>query len=194
MMGAVVINRFFRKKQQNLLCIFWEYHSKMSQIGHRHDDLERIKAALIGSRRSSFAKSKPHLNGMTEWMIICLLICLSFLPSELKAMSMMDTLVKKEIMGYRQERWCEEHGGQARTVLADQTRIDCLTATHAIKFEAGSDWDRAIGQVLFYGLKTNKKLGILLILETEEDQNNWQKMNSVIKNFQLPVQAWKLDK
>ena len=38
---------------------------------------------------------------------------------------------------YYQDKWCAEHNGQAEVVLADKTRADCITATHAIEFDFG---------------------------------------------------------
>ncbi len=59
-----------------------------------------------------------------------------------------------------QERWCREQGGQIEVVLADKTRCDCVTDTHAIEFDFGSGWAEAIGQSVYYSLQTDKKVGI----------------------------------
>ena len=37
-----------------------------------------------------------------------------------------------------QEKWCSDRGGKTEVVLADKTRCDCLTATHAVEFDFGN--------------------------------------------------------
>jgi hypothetical protein len=89
-----------------------------------------------------------------------------------------------------QQKWCAEHGGQSEVVLADKTRCDCLTDTHAIEFEFAEKWAEAIGQSLYYSLQTNKKAGIVLILETPTDHKYWLRLNSTVKHFGLPIDTW----
>ena len=48
-----------------------------------------------------------------------------------------------------QERWCRERGGQIEVVLPDKTRCDCVTVTHAIEFDFGSNWAEAIDIRIF---------------------------------------------
>jgi len=43
-----------------------------------------------------------------------------------------------------QEQWCREQGGQTEVVLPDRTRCDCVTDTHAIEFDFGSQSAEAI--------------------------------------------------
>jgi hypothetical protein len=50
-------------------------------------------------------------------------------------------------------------------VLPDGTRCDCVTETHAIEFDFGNKWAEAIGQSAYYSLLTDKKAGIVIILE-----------------------------
>ncbi|MDA3971626.1 MAG: hypothetical protein PF442_09775 [Desulfobulbaceae bacterium] len=64
-----------------------------------------------------------------------------------------------------QEQWCAEQRGTAEVVLADHTRADCITATHAIEFDFGKKWAEAIGQSLYYSLQTGKRAGVVLILD-----------------------------
>ena len=129
---------------------------------------------------------------MTEKILVLLFLTLTLRPVQSGAMSLMDTLVQKEITGYRQDKWCEDQGGQARRVLADQTLIDCITKTHAIKFEPAANWDKAIGEALFYGFKTGKKAGLVLIFEKKDDDVYWQRMNHVLEHFNLPIDVWKI--
>ncbi len=82
--------------------------------------------------------------------------------------------------------------GVKEYVLHDKTRVDCLTDTHAIEYDFGRKWAEAIGQSLGYSFETNKKAGIVLILQRESDLKYWYKLNSVINNFNLPIDTWKI--
>ena len=93
-----------------------------------------------------------------------------------------------------QERWCADRGGQTEVVLPDKTRCDCVTDTHAIEFDFGDKWAEAIGQSLFYGLQTGKKPGIVLILENIKARKYWIRLNSTIQHYNLPIDAWVIEK
>ena len=89
-----------------------------------------------------------------------------------------------------QVQWCEAHKGQIEVVLPDGTRCDCLTDTHAIEFDFGSNWAEAIGQSAYYGLQTGKKAGIVLVLETVKDRKYWIRLNTTTEHFGLPIDTW----
>jgi len=89
-----------------------------------------------------------------------------------------------------QERWCQEQGGQVEVVLPDKTRCDCVTDTHAIEFDFASNWAEAIGQSSYYSIQTNKKAGIVLILETIKNRKYWIRLNTTIEYFNLPIDTW----
>ena len=55
--------------------------------------------------------------------------------------------------------------GESEFRLEDKTRVDCLTRTHAIEFDFAHKVYESIGQSLYYSIKTNKKPGIVLIVE-----------------------------
>ena len=67
---------------------------------------------------------------------------------------------------YYQSQWCAEHNGIMEYRLDDGTRVDCLTETHAIEFDFAPKWAESIGQSLYYGAKTDKTPGIVIIIET----------------------------
>ena len=93
---------------------------------------------------------------------------------------------------YYQNQWCYDHHGQAEVMLPDQTRADCITATHAIEFDFGRKWAESLGQALYYSLQTSKRAGIVLILERPEDRKYFIRLNSTIQHFRLPVDTWEL--
>ena len=77
---------------------------------------------------------------------------------------------------YYQNIWCNEHSGKQEVILSDNTRIDCLTSTHAIEFDFATKWAEAIGQSLHYSNLTNKKAGIVLIVENKSDFKHYEKI------------------
>jgi hypothetical protein len=89
-----------------------------------------------------------------------------------------------------QVHWCKAHAGQIEVVLPDGTRCDCLTDTHAIEFDFGSNWAEAIGQIAYYGLQTGKKAGVVLVLEEVKDRKYWIRLNTTIRHFELPIDTW----
>jgi hypothetical protein len=89
-----------------------------------------------------------------------------------------------------QERWCRKQGGQIEVVLPDKTRCDCVTDNYAIEFDFGYNWAEAIGQSIYYSLRTKKKAGIVLILENMKDRKYWIRLNTTIQHFNLPIDIW----
>lgn len=92
-----------------------------------------------------------------------------------------------------QDKWCTEHGGKSEVIMPDGTRCDCVTATHAIEFDFGKKWSEAIGQSLNYALQTNKRAGIVMIIEDVKERKYWIRVNSIIVHFKLPIDAWILE-
>lgn len=91
-----------------------------------------------------------------------------------------------------QNQWCQEQGGRAEVVLPDRTRCDCLTDSHAVEVDFGNKWAEAVGQALYYAIQTNRKAGIVLILEKPTDYKYWIRLNTIIEHFNLPIDTWKV--
>ena len=85
-----------------------------------------------------------------------------------------------------QNAWCASHGGITEYVLDDSTRVDCLTKHYAIEFDFDHKWAEAIGQSLFYALKTNRRPGIVLILG-ENEQRYLKRLQTVAKRYRIRV-------
>lgn len=64
-----------------------------------------------------------------------------------------------------QASWCKKFGGQMEYVLPDGARVDVLTKEYAVEFDFASKWAESIGQALYYGIVTNKKPAVVLIME-----------------------------
>ena len=87
-----------------------------------------------------------------------------------------------------QRYWCKAHYGETEVVLDDKTRIDCLTNEYAIEFDFANKWAEAIGQSLYYAHKTNKKAGIVLIIENYEQEKKYlERLISIAKRYNISV-------
>lgn len=87
-----------------------------------------------------------------------------------------------------QTHWCKANNGQLEYRLQDKTRIDCLTDDYAIEFDFASKWAESIGQALYYALSTNKKAGVVLILENgEKDKKYLLRLQEVAKLYNIKV-------
>jgi hypothetical protein len=85
--------------------------------------------------------------------------------------------------------WCRERLGTMEVTLKDKTRVDCLTATHAVEFDYAPKWAEAIGQALHYGRMTGMRAGIVLIAGPDE-QRFVERTKSIIAGSCLQVDLW----
>lgn len=87
-----------------------------------------------------------------------------------------------------QNSWCSKHNGKTEVRLFDQTRIDCLTDSHAIEFDFASKWGESIGQSLYYATVVRKKPGIVLILNKGNNDNKYlQRVKTVANKYKITV-------
>jgi hypothetical protein len=56
--------------------------------------------------------------------------------------------------------------------------------------DLGYDWAESIGQGVHYSAMTNKKAGIVLILETVKERIYWIRLNSAIQHLNMPIDTW----
>lgn len=87
-----------------------------------------------------------------------------------------------------QNTWCKQYNGIAEYKLKDNTRVDCVTTNYAIEFDFANKWAEAIGQSLYYGLMTNKKPAVVLIIEKPSDFRYYYRIEKVA-NF-LHFKLW----
>lgn len=86
-----------------------------------------------------------------------------------------------------QEIAAEKYDGETEVIMPDGTRCDIVTEKHAIEVDFADKWGEAIGQSLNYAFQTNKRAGILLILEQKSDEKHLIRVNSIIEHFKLPI-------
>jgi len=89
-----------------------------------------------------------------------------------------------------QEQWCQKQNGEMEKVLEDGTRCDCLTDTHAIEVDFADNWYEAVGQSTHYSHQTDKRAGIVLILESPDDKRHWQRLINLVDKSELPIDVW----
>ncbi len=70
--------------------------------------------------------------------------------------------------------------GGEREVLIDGGRIDLLLENYAFEIEWAYNWKEAIGQSLWYGLNTNRKPGIILIMSDRSDNKHDIRLNTAL--------------
>ena len=88
---------------------------------------------------------------------------------------------------YYQNYWCTKEKGQTEVKLLDETRIDCLTKTHAIEFDFAPKWAEAIGQSLHYSRMTGKNAGIVLIVEKKSDYKYYNKIKPLCERYNITL-------
>lgn len=93
---------------------------------------------------------------------------------------------------YYQNIICNKFNGIIEHRLEDSTRVDCLTSTYAIEFDFASTWAEAIGQSIYYGSMTNRKAGVVLIMEQpKKDIKYLKRLMKVSKEHNITV--WTVD-
>ena len=88
---------------------------------------------------------------------------------------------------YYQNIWCAQNNGKTEVKLIDDTRIDCLTKTHAIEFDFASKWAEAIGQSLHYSRMSGKNAGIVLIIEKNSDYKYYNKIKPLCEQYNIAL-------
>ncbi len=85
-------------------------------------------------------------------------------------------------------------GGESEVVMPDGTRCDIVTDEYAIELDFAHKWAESIGQALNYAHQTNKRGGVVLIIDTPTDTKEAIRINSLIRHFKLPIDLWTIDK
>jgi len=115
-------------------------------------------------------------------------------------------LISFQSLAIDEQKWHEadyvDHHckGEIEYRLPDNTRVDCLTDTHAIEYDWGKKWAESIGQALFYSAITGKKAGIVLIVNPKTKDRYLRRLNTTINSIpckpsELPcIDVWVIEK
>ena len=87
-----------------------------------------------------------------------------------------------------QNYWARLTGAQTEVILDDKARVDCLTKEYAVEVDFAQKWGESIGQALYYGIKTNRKPAVLLILENpKKDVVYLKRLQTVANKYGITV-------
>ncbi|MGI2031405.1 hypothetical protein ACRQ1B_03330 [Rhizobium panacihumi] len=88
------------------------------------------------------------------------------------------------------ERFCA--GMAQERVLANGTRVDCLTDEMAIEVDWTHKWAEAVGQSLSYAATTGRRPGIILVCKVGEQAclKHELLINESVSHWNLPVTLW----
>lgn len=81
-------------------------------------------------------------------------------------------------------KYCE---GKKEFILSDKTRIDCLTSDVAYEFDFAHKFYEAIGQSLYYAIKTNRQAGIYIIVNKLEDNRYVIRLKEVCEKYNIKL-------
>lgn len=88
---------------------------------------------------------------------------------------------------YYNRLWCAEIGGVPEYRLPDKKRVDCLTDRVAYEADWGKKWAESIGQSLAYGVATDRRSGILLLIRNKKDIENLNYIKMINKKKHLNI-------
>ncbi|MCH7499238.1 MAG: hypothetical protein IH886_04410 [Nitrospinae bacterium] len=93
---------------------------------------------------------------------------------------------------FHRDRICKKWNGTPEYTLDDWERVDCLTDQYAVEFDFSNKWAEAVGQALYYSMKTGKKAGIVLIMNGDSSQSHLERLKAVIGHYRLDIKIWTL--
>lgn len=77
--------------------------------------------------------------------------------------------------------------------LSDGTRIDLSLSSTAVEMDWAPKWAEAIGQALYYGIRSQKKSCCLLLVESACDEVHVKRCRLVARNNTPPLLVWTFD-
>ena len=77
--------------------------------------------------------------------------------------------------------------GVIEHVLPDNTRVDCLTDSHAWEFDRGHKWAEGVGQALHYAANTGRRAGVVLIIKGNSDWRGYIRARRLVDHYGLPI-------
>lgn len=77
-------------------------------------------------------------------------------------------------------------------VLADGTRVDCVSDRNAIEVDFTNKWAEAIGQALHYAGEMGKRPGVILICRSipATCERHYSVYAHTLRDWRLPIDTW----
>lgn len=85
---------------------------------------------------------------------------------------------------YYVDKYCK---GTKEYILNDHTRIDCLTKEVAYEFDFAPKFYEAVGQSLYYSIKTNKQAGIYIIIRDLKDEKYIKRLKIICEKYNIDL-------
>ncbi|NRA49520.1 MAG: hypothetical protein HRU12_10345, partial [Phaeodactylibacter sp.] len=114
----------------------------------------------------------------------------NILFTALLALTPMLLQAEKRPEAFYQQIAAEVCGGETEVRMPDGSRCDIVTEHFAIEADFANKFKESLGQSLNYAFQSNKRAGILLIIEKETDS---LRLMSLIQHFDLPITVWTID-
>ena len=114
----------------------------------------------------------------------------SFVKSNEIKSSTMDKINSHVFLNKTIKQYCQGKRNVNVKTKDDSIKIDCLTDNYAFSFDYAENWDGAVGKSLYYGLISDKKPAIALILESPNDKDFVQ----IVKNLPPEIHVVEIKK
>ena len=119
--------------------------------------------------------------------VILLTVCYFFydvkeVPQSLYEMQIMPVAQSE---AFYVNNWCNPAFGRREYVLADKTRVDCLSKDYAIEFDFAKKWAESVGQSLYYAKMTDKMPAVALILTSENDLKYIKRVEKIGQDIKI---------
>ena len=96
----------------------------------------------------------------------------------------------KQRESYYQKEFAKAIDGEIEYVLEDRTRVDVLTDEYTIEVDFAYKWAESIGQSLHYAKMLDKKAGVLLVVNGDEDHRFVMRLMGVAIKYNITVWIW----
>lgn len=104
-------------------------------------------------------------------------------------------MISKENQIWSKHDYIKEYcSGVVKHKLQGHDFVDCLTKTHAIEYSHSDRWYYALSSSLFYSAETNKKAGIVLIVDPKSKGEYLKRVYKTIDFHKLDIDVWVVEK
>lgn len=105
------------------------------------------------------------------------------------------TVTASSVMAANERAWneyiCEQMGGQTEVKTPVNTRVDCLTPTHACEADWNDKHYQAVGQAMHYAVQMNRKPCVIFLCRgnDRECHQHWLMMRESVSHH-MGLDRW----